>query len=72
MTEARIRGIAECTTIHRGVPPANCAMGCPEYLSIDICATCYRRPVKSVEHVRTPVTYRKGPDGNPIDIQEEK
>jgi len=39
--------------IHRGVPPTNCAMGCPEFLSQEICATCYRRPIKEVD-----VTYK--------------
>jgi hypothetical protein len=45
----RVRIVWTIETIHRGVPPHVCAMGCPEYLSYDICATCYRRPSKSID-----------------------
>jgi len=44
----RFRFIGE--VVHRGVPPKNCAMGCPEHLS-EICATCYRRPIKEIEKI---------------------
>lgn len=65
----RIKGVAEQTITHRGAPPKVCSQGCPEYLSADICATCYRRPVLSTEYTRTPVTYRLNANGQPDDIR---
>jgi len=50
-TEMR-SGMVESEVITWGRPPANCAMGCPEHLSEDICWTCYRRPVKWTEYRR--------------------
>lgn len=68
---ARLRGIVELESVHRGVPPANCSMGCPEHLG-PICATCVQRPVKEHEIVRVPVTYGQDAGGNAVDIRDEK
>jgi hypothetical protein len=67
--EGRVRGIAEMQQIHRGAPPGNCAMGCPEHRSGDICTTCYRRPVLSDEHQKTAVTWKVDANGEPYDIR---
>jgi hypothetical protein len=48
-------GTAESIIVHRGKPPANCKMGCPEYRSKEICLNCYRRPVKSYEEATRPI-----------------
>jgi hypothetical protein len=50
----RIAGV-ETTTVIRGRPPLNCSMGCPEFRSEDICGTCYRRPIKSIETIFTKI-----------------
>jgi hypothetical protein len=59
-------GTAEAIIVLLGKPPANCAMGCPEYRSKDICANCYRRPIKSHEHVIRPARFQLDQTGEQI------
>jgi len=59
-------GTAEGIIVHLGKPPANCKMGCPEYRSKDICANCYRRPIKSHEHAIRPVRFQLDQSGEQL------
>jgi hypothetical protein len=39
--------------VHRGVPPTNCRMGCPEWMTLvnpsEVCKTCVQRPIKGID-----------------------
>ena len=50
-------GEIEADIIIRKRPPENCAMGCPEHLSYDICSRCYRRPIKYSETATRTVNF---------------